>query len=356
MTCWNKCSVLVRLRDTCASVAFTRVGMSARKFFPEAPLSDFVKLLVPILKDEVSYQGSQHWRDFELFVSSHLPIKKMDYQDQLIHFVLAQRAAGLKASSIATGIRKLWNFSDWGNGERRFIERLASTCERFWGSEDGVLKAPFYTLPQLQTMFEHAPQDDHPFQNCMELMTLMPLRFADVALIHGKDIGYSEDGRIVEMLVWVTKANQKATKRIKARLNISTMTERLQKYIKELGNRQRFSGEYLVVEQFNSALRKLATRIFPDLKPPTSYSFRNDFITRVIRRNTKGDKVDWESVRYSTWHDSMRALKSSYDFVLASADGKKRKTNKKKRPVKAETGVRTRGKSEKKKVGKGKPK
>ena len=46
--------VLVRLRDTCASVAFTRVGMSARKFFPEAPLSDIVKLLAPVLKDEVS--------------------------------------------------------------------------------------------------------------------------------------------------------------------------------------------------------------------------------------------------------------------------------------------------------------
>jgi hypothetical protein len=152
------------------------------------------------------------------------------------------------------------------------------------------------------------------------------------------------------MLIWVTKGNRKATKRIKARLDINTMTVRLQKYIEKLGDDERFSGEYLLVEQFNSALRKLATRIFPDLEAPTSYSFRNDFITRVIRRYTKGEKVDWEAVRYVTWHDSMRALKSAYDFVLASAN---EKTKKKKHRARAKASGRTRGK---KKIGKGKPK
>ena len=304
--------------------------MGKRLFFPGAQLSkDQLAIIAEeakALRKEASVQGNQHWRDFEVFQETQ-KLEGRPIIERLEMYAAAQRNAGLKASSIATSLRKLFQHSGWPIERKVHVERLAKAVERKY--KDSVDQAPYYTGEDLLEVIKHVTDEDGMCARiACELMLFCPLRFAD--LLHLDESRMLLEGKYLHIQVWQTKTIRDARNRLRIKVPVSCLAPRTKKELtRRLSRKPCVAGKIapkskpllagLTLDRFNKVLKEAGSRAFPTREPPTSYSIRYFYIRKVVRKHTRNGKTDWQGAAEETLHRGVKALKSAYTLALPRA-------------------------------------
>mmetsp|Transcript_42758 Transcript_42758/g.132045 ORF Transcript_42758/g.132045 Transcript_42758/m.132045 type:complete len:312 (+) Transcript_42758:1177-2112(+) len=305
--------------------------MGVRKFRPDQAPSEEERKAVEAeaeeLRKETIVQGNQHWRDFLEFERVY-KLEGKPCMHKLMLFAAAQRQAGLKASSIATSVRKMFAHSGWPAERKVHVERVAKAIERRY--KDAVNQAPYYRGSDLVAILESI--DPVEVEACMafELMLFTPLRFADIEKVETRFMRMMK--KTLHVQVWQTKTIRSALDRVRIKINLKGFSSRVKKEMARRVTTERIGKKSetpqskqplirdLTLERFNETLKKACAVVFPGRKPPTSYSIRYFFIRSMVEKHTTGkgrnEKIDWAALQQDTLHRTLKSMKSAYLLAL----------------------------------------
>ena len=244
-----------------------------------------------------------------------------------------QRKAGLKASSIATSLRKMFAHSGWPVEQKTHVERLAKAIERRY--KDPVNQAPFYRGSDLVAVLENIdPVEEVEACMAFELMLFTPLRFADIEKVETRFMRMMK--KALHVQVWQTKTIRSALDRVRIKIDLGGFSSAVKKEIARRVTKEKIGKKSatpqskqpllrdLTLERFNETLKKACAVAFPGRKPPTSYSIRYFFIRSMVEKHTSGkgrnEKIDWAALQQDTLHRTHKSMKSAYMLALPPAN------------------------------------